>query len=39
MRDDFNELTEDNLDARELQWLTHAKLPVMEKFAASGEAS
>lgn len=34
MRDDFHELTVDNLEERNLDWLTHASLPVMEKFAA-----
>lgn len=34
MRDDFKELTVDNLAARGLDWLTHAPLNVMERFAA-----
>lgn len=34
MRDDFNELTVDNVAYRNLSWLTHAPLPVMQKFAA-----
>lgn len=33
MRDDFHELTVDNLGERHLDWLTHAPLAVMEKFA------
>jgi hypothetical protein len=34
MRDDFHELTVDNLAAKKLDWLTHAPLDVMESFAA-----
>lgn len=34
MRDDFNELTRDNVRAKNLDWLTHAPLPVMEVFAS-----
>jgi hypothetical protein len=32
MRDDFKVLTPTNLKDYQLQWLTHADLPVMEKF-------
>lgn len=34
MRDDFHELTEDSARVRQLEWLTHAPLRVMEKFVA-----
>jgi hypothetical protein len=34
MRDDFNELTADNVGERGLDWLTHAPLAVMQRFAA-----
>ena len=34
MRDDFHELTEDNVRERRLDWLTHADLRVMEAFVA-----
>lgn len=34
MRDDFHELTVENISERRLDWLTHAALPVMQKFAA-----
>lgn len=34
MRDDFHELTVDNVNDRKLSWLTHAPLPVMERFAS-----
>lgn len=33
MRDDFHELTVDNVLEKNLDWLTHAALPVMAKFA------
>ncbi len=33
MRDDFHELTVDNVLDRNLDWLTHADVKVMEKFA------
>lgn len=35
MRDDFKELTVDNVAERGLSWLTHAALPVMERFAVA----
>jgi hypothetical protein len=35
MRDDFHELTIENLADRKLDWLTHASLDVMHKFAAA----
>jgi hypothetical protein len=35
MRDDFKELTTENLDRYKLDWLTHAPIDVMEKFYAS----
>lgn len=38
MRDDFNELTVDNVADRNLDWLTHASLPVMERFAGAAAA-
>lgn len=38
MRDDFHELTVDNVDDRGLDWLTHASLPVMERFAGASAA-
>lgn len=34
MRDDFHELTPENVASRKLDWLTHATLPVVEKFVA-----
>jgi hypothetical protein len=34
MRDDFHQLTVDNVSERRLDWLTHASLPVMQAFAA-----
>ncbi len=33
MRDDFHELTVDNVHGRKLDWLTHAPIAVMERFA------
>lgn len=38
MRDDFHELTVDNVDDRNLDWLTHAPLSVMERFAGASAA-
>ena len=35
MRDDFHELNEDNLSEYRLDWLTHAPLRVMERFAGA----
>lgn len=34
MRDDFHELTPDNVRDRRLDWLTHASLQVVEAFAS-----
>lgn len=33
MRDDFKVLTVDNVAEKNLDWLTHANFPVMERFA------